>query len=679
MGNSSSTMNDVSFTIRIGMIAESIRRQYEDLSKRGVPQEKRQEELLDKYKEGMESLSPADLNRVCKEVMAKTKLDYKYQPSSLDNGQLIALEIGCSEIADNNSSCAKKLGDGDVKMSSHPISDGAHNDENVKHHGAHTDENVKHHNDYTQSQYNEGRYVNEIVLENDHNVGMKSKNTLVPLKQLEKAPVSSSLTNQDWFHKMTNGSPHKTPHLAPINGTEEPLANLVTKPHSSVSSVGPRAAGKAPPHRLVRASSQKFLPKLNIFKTKKMKTDVIAVISREPTPEEIVSNELMELKCSICNMTFDDIAKKNRHVQYSSLHANCMIKAKKGNSSNESKTVEVKVVEPGESLYFEHKMFWRTKDTVDIDVFIHHSHCGKKILEVIPYDVNYEIEFKRLYLEVSALVASIGDYRLREAAEESVKERRRSSLLLRFYSTAEEDRIKGESLIKMQVLSKLVVNRLLCLQSEGCGKEIVYSLGQGDSARVNPVLSLTDLPPNTLVPATIERCKKLRRSVVSLAMNNIAVLNRQASEQRFKAESMFNDVAALKLSLIMITEDQAQYMINYHVMLIPDYASISIDLQFHETFWVRELIKWYLQERHIPNEGVIISDKLQEDMNFIPWSYRHGVIVVILCLSEAAGKFHECEMLNVVVKSCGRQIQEWVLLLCLCVKLHVTASAVGSG
>eukprot|EP01041_Mallomonas_annulata_P005222 gene5222-10452_t len=255
----------------------------------------------------------------------------------------------------------------------------------------------------------------------------------------------------------------------------------------------------------VRASSEKLRCKMILFKSKKVHVEPNIVMTREPTP-----------------------ANKEHYKDYS--------------------LMDDITPNPGITVYYENKMFWRTKNVIDIHVVMHYSLCGKKIFEVIPYDTVTEIEWKRVYLDIPTLISSIGQERYNTAVQEALKIRRKSSLCFLAYDGGNDGFVMDEPVANMHVLGKLVVCRLLCIiqqyitNSIKGDKEVIYSLGKGDNARFNPVLNFSELPPNTLTPAIIRRQMKHKQDEEAAAMNNISMLCRQASDHRFKAEALFGAI-----------------------------------------------------------------------------------------------------------------------------------------
>eukprot|EP01036_Dinobryon_divergens_P036245 gene36245-47149_t len=224
-----------------------------------------------------------------------------------------------------------------------------------------------------------------------------------------------------------------------------------------------------------------------------------------------------DLKCEVCDMEFPSKTKKHLHVEFSSLHANNVTKkAQLLQSCVECKVVRAK---PGLKIYFEHKLFWRTKDNLDIHMFVHAGLNHGSITEVIAYDVNNERELNRLYFNTAHLITSIGNDAIDKILQET-KRTTRESVELPSITDHEVLSLTGESMGRMKALGKLTASRLMVVGSDTAevSRSLVYMSAPGESSKNIHCVDISTFPEGTMSPAIVIHPKKTRLADVASTM-----------------------------------------------------------------------------------------------------------------------------------------------------------------
>jgi hypothetical protein len=106
--------------------------------------------------------------------------------------------------------------------------------------------------------------------------------------------------------------------------------------------------------------------------------------------------------CDLCKITFLEAFLLERHIMYSDIHAKNVQKMNGlGSTLSEDKKAPTMEIEKSESadlvqlLFSGHKMFWRSKDNIDLHIYLHAS---TDCIEIVPF--NCERELNRLYLGI---------------------------------------------------------------------------------------------------------------------------------------------------------------------------------------------------------------------------------------------------------------------------------------
>lgn len=143
------------------------------------------------------------------------------------------------------------------------------------------------------------------------------------------------------------------------------------------------------------------------------------------------SSVVEQPSCPLCQVTFDDDYKLQRHIKYSSLHATSLKKEKE-------REMELKVTLEEENsgrpptpqeegvhykqLYSGDKYFWRTKVNLEIRLYLHLS---SHVVEVAGYDKAHNAPTNRVYLDHNILLSVIKEMAMKnvQRKKREIKER----------------------------------------------------------------------------------------------------------------------------------------------------------------------------------------------------------------------------------------------------------------
>jgi hypothetical protein len=139
-----------------------------------------------------------------------------------------------------------------------------------------------------------------------------------------------------------------------------------------------------------------------------------------PAPEDAQADSWDSVSqqpyCNVCQMAFKSATFLERHVKYSDLHIKNVQKQKEANDPvlpdigtvdemfpvSQSGKLEAKQVEGKHYrlLYSGSKLFWRTQDNVDLNIY---HHILPSTIEVVSYDTAKGREMNRIYLDYAAV------------------------------------------------------------------------------------------------------------------------------------------------------------------------------------------------------------------------------------------------------------------------------------
>ena len=207
--------------------------------------------------------------------------------------------------------------------------------------------------------------------------------------------------------------------------------------------------------------------------------------------------------CKVCSMAFKTEAFLERHIKYSDMHAKAIAK---GESSATEALVEPKLQKQEEGVHYKlvysgSKLFWRTQETIDIDIY---HHLVVNVVEVIMFEPIKGKELKRVYLDcgvISLIVDRVVESEVQDKlqlmqnahkANKFGKDLSKESSIPDMTSFVEETR--------RQTFTSFVLSRLH--MSSG---ETVYVPTSGDDSALRYIIPDT---PSGLVPVVVNRRRR---------------------------------------------------------------------------------------------------------------------------------------------------------------------------
>mmetsp|Transcript_8365 Transcript_8365/g.13874 ORF Transcript_8365/g.13874 Transcript_8365/m.13874 type:complete len:473 (+) Transcript_8365:72-1490(+) len=227
--------------------------------------------------------------------------------------------------------------------------------------------------------------------------------------------------------------------------------------------------------------------------------------SAEPEPQADSWDSVTQQPfCELCQMAFKSMAFLERHVKYSDLHIKNVKKKEAAETASSEAAVSSFVIgedgifptsESGKLmskqvegkhyklLYHGSKLFWRTQDTLDLNIY---HHLMPATVEVIGYDASKGKELNRLYLNYIQL-----DSLVKLATGESS------------YVTS---------------LTRYIIQRLQ-LSSGTANKRLEYLKLASDMA--DDSSPLLDRPPIVLIPITVTRRRRTNAEEIEKTMTHL--------------------------------------------------------------------------------------------------------------------------------------------------------------
>ena len=234
-------------------------------------------------------------------------------------------------------------------------------------------------------------------------------------------------------------------------------------------------------------------------------------------------------RCLVCKMSFPSKIKLERHIKYSDQHKKEVEKAKNAPVEATQEEIHIKMQDsvhnPVEGVHFKllysgEKFFWRTRDTLDIHIYLH---IIAGVVEVIPFDVDKHIELNRSYLEYYLLNNMVVEEAKKKLSEQPNQE-----------GVTEEQKLEEATrqLIVSHIMDRLTMTKPLCQDfdtssKQSLQKQCVYSPLQlaahmipakGDHVE-KPVLLAE--PPAIVIPVHITRRRRTNAEDVNRAMEGI--------------------------------------------------------------------------------------------------------------------------------------------------------------
>eukprot|EP00602_Paraphysomonas_sp_CaronLab_P009592 CAMPEP_0185019210 /NCGR_PEP_ID=MMETSP1103-20130426/1848_1 /TAXON_ID=36769 /ORGANISM="Paraphysomonas bandaiensis, Strain Caron Lab Isolate" /LENGTH=427 /DNA_ID=CAMNT_0027549409 /DNA_START=231 /DNA_END=1514 /DNA_ORIENTATION=+ len=245
--------------------------------------------------------------------------------------------------------------------------------------------------------------------------------------------------------------------------------------------------------------------------------------------------------CMICGMVFPTTSKLDTHVKYSSLHASNLKKmeeqqkaeaekaaAAEAGASSEPEVVQQEPTSRCRVLYTGNKFFWRTKDNIDIHIYLH---LKQRCLEVVAYEGIANAELPRLYLDETKLFSLIGDSTVRQ----KVAERKEKEKSKKFREKLPPDNILFEDEKRLAISSHIMSKLQL---SNDTSRTTIYSkylTYAGDAEGV-----LLSAMPKDVIPVHIPRRRHSSEEEFNESLKSLQSMQDDLKGLTEQAEKMAN-------------------------------------------------------------------------------------------------------------------------------------------
>eukprot|EP00428_Durinskia_dybowskii_P062089 CAMPEP_0170382588 /NCGR_PEP_ID=MMETSP0117_2-20130122/15028_1 /TAXON_ID=400756 /ORGANISM="Durinskia baltica, Strain CSIRO CS-38" /LENGTH=553 /DNA_ID=CAMNT_0010638247 /DNA_START=56 /DNA_END=1717 /DNA_ORIENTATION=+ len=259
--------------------------------------------------------------------------------------------------------------------------------------------------------------------------------------------------------------------------------------------------------------------------------------------------------CTICQMAFKSNTFLDRHVKYSDLHIKNVQKQK--NAANPSVTdigsvdemfpvsqsgkMEAKQVEGKHYrlLYSGSKLFWRTQETIDLNIF---HHILPSTIEIVSYDTVKAKEMNRIYCDYTALcdlsgvtAAAMASAGARAAAARAAaareleataaqgtaakkeKEAQTAALEAEAAAAADPTLVADET----TMLARYIIQRLQLAPAGGdtTAKKMEFAKLASDDYDKSPVMEKV---PVVLIPISVARRRRTNAEEIEQTMHSLA-------------------------------------------------------------------------------------------------------------------------------------------------------------
>lgn len=219
--------------------------------------------------------------------------------------------------------------------------------------------------------------------------------------------------------------------------------------------------------------------------------------------------------CDTCKMAFKSLAFLERHVKFSSIHADNVKKIKPEGlaaltSPPKPSKKEILVAQQEGThfrlLYSGNKFYWRLQESLDFDIYHHFlAHC----IEIIPYNCQKQKEMSRLYLDYEAMLLAL-EGPVAEEVEQRINDLKKD----RFAEVPEKE---GKLALKEEILTKKIVTYMLQrLRFEGGVCDFAPS--SADDPDHFPVM---EKRPVVLVPVVVTRRRRSSAEEINDTMLSI--------------------------------------------------------------------------------------------------------------------------------------------------------------
>lgn len=249
------------------------------------------------------------------------------------------------------------------------------------------------------------------------------------------------------------------------------------------------------------------------------------------------------------------------------------------------------------TLYSGSKLFWRTQNTYDIDIYLHLS---AKCVEVISYDAKNNIELPRLYFSESLLIDILGDKKIKDKAVEKKRQIAASKISKGVAITEElfqeDEKRLAISTYLLQHLTTTpppatVTATATSAQADGSvtsKSPSIYFDGAGITDKSSPLLH--ELPAG-MMPVHIPRRRQSSELEIENTIQDINKMTKEISSLSSAAENISNlfnrGMEALKQSLKM-TDVMASYTIPRRRWIYAINRVLRINLVAKNTKYLKE-------------------------------------------------------------------------------------------
>jgi hypothetical protein len=256
----------------------------------------------------------------------------------------------------------------------------------------------------------------------------------------------------------------------------------------------------------------------------------------DPIPEADTWDSVVEQPyCKVCEMAFGTMTKLNRHIKYSSLHADTVSKkakaaedAAKGPSEIEETKTKQKEGIDFKLLYTGSKYFWRTKTDVEFHIY---THTVAYNIEIVAYDLNKGRELTRVYLDRYAIEATVNEEALLKTKAKIAAATKGGKYTVPKASKEEEAAMVDDT-VRVLITSHIMERMQPSTQSTNFS--IAYVPLSGDSnAKV-----VLDTPSPALVPVTVMRRRRTTNEEIMEKMNDLAMDQEKLSAATARAQKM---------------------------------------------------------------------------------------------------------------------------------------------
>lgn len=251
------------------------------------------------------------------------------------------------------------------------------------------------------------------------------------------------------------------------------------------------------------------------------------VLAEVPSPVKEISSNMdcwdsvgEQPFCKLCGMAFKAPAFLERHIKYSDMHAKSLQKLSNTKDSTDGVQVEaaaalkVKQVEGMhyKLVYSGSKLFWRTQENVDIDIY-HHVIPGA--IEVVIFNEQKGKEYPRIYLDYNLLLIQIDKIVKKDVVDkvEAMTKEHQHDRFAKGVAPVLPDMSEFVDEARRHAFTTFILSRL---QQQGL--LIVYVSSTSDDSTTNIVIPIV---PLGLIPIPINRRRKTNSDEINSTIKDL--------------------------------------------------------------------------------------------------------------------------------------------------------------